>query len=67
MSPDDWQQVIDLDLTGVSNCTKGVVSYLVEHQYGRIICTSLVVGVHGNLGQTNYAATKAGVISMCCA
>ena len=38
---------------------------MVEQNFGRIICTSSVVGVHGNFGQTNYAATKAGVIAMC--
>lgn len=65
MSPAEWQQVIDVNLTGVFNCTKAVVPYMVERKYGRIICTSSVVGVHGNFGQTNYAATKAGVIAMC--
>ncbi|MCU0390314.1 MAG: 3-oxoacyl-ACP reductase FabG [Thermoflexibacter sp.] len=65
MSHQEWQQVIDVNLTGVFNCTKAVVPYMVEKQYGRIICTSSVVGVHGNFGQTNYAATKAGVIAMC--
>ncbi len=65
LSHADWQQVIDVNLTGVFNCTKAVVQYMVDRKYGRIICTSSVVGVHGNFGQTNYAATKAGVIAMC--
>ncbi|WP_266369172.1 3-oxoacyl-[acyl-carrier-protein] reductase [Tellurirhabdus rosea] len=65
MSHDEWQQVLDVNLTGVFNCTKAVVPYMVEQKYGRIICTSSVVGVHGNFGQTNYSATKAGVIAMC--
>jgi len=65
MVHDEWQQVIDVNLTGVFNCTKAVVPYMVEQKYGRIICTSSVVGVHGNFGQTNYSATKAGVIAMC--
>jgi 3-oxoacyl-[acyl-carrier protein] reductase len=65
MSHLEWQQVIDVNLTGVFNCTKAVVPYMVERGYGRIICTSSVVGVHGNFGQTNYAATKAGVVAMC--
>jgi 3-oxoacyl-[acyl-carrier protein] reductase len=65
MSYMEWQQVIDINLTGVFNCTKTIVPYMVEQQYGRIICTSSIVGVHGNFGQTNYAATKAGVIAMC--
>lgn len=65
MSHDEWQQVLDVNLTGVFNCTKAVVPFMVEQKYGRIICTSSVVGVHGNFGQTNYSATKAGVIAMC--
>ncbi|RYF70239.1 MAG: 3-oxoacyl-[acyl-carrier-protein] reductase [Cytophagaceae bacterium] len=65
MSHSEWQQVIDVNLTGVFNCTKAVVPHMVERNYGRIICTSSVVGVHGNFGQTNYAATKAGVVAMC--
>jgi 3-oxoacyl-[acyl-carrier protein] reductase len=65
MSFADWQQVIDVNLTGVFNCTKAVVPHMVERRYGRIICTSSIVGVHGNFGQTNYAATKAGVVAMC--
>lgn len=65
MSATEWQQVIDVNLTGVFNCTKAVVPHMVERKYGRIVCTSSVVGVHGNFGQTNYAATKAGVIAMC--
>lgn len=65
MSHAEWQQVIDVNLTGVFNCTKAVVPYMVENGYGRIICTSSVVGLHGNFGQTNYSATKAGVVAMC--
>lgn len=65
MSHLEWQQVIDVNLTGVFNCTKAIAPIMVEQQFGRIICTSSVVGVHGNFGQTNYAATKAGVIAMC--
>jgi len=65
MSHLEWQQVIDVNLTGVFNCTKAVVPYMVEKGFGRIICTSSVVGIHGNFGQTNYSAAKAGVIAMC--
>lgn len=65
MSHLEWQQVIDVNLTGVFNCTKAIVPFMVEKAYGRIICTSSVVGVHGNFGQTNYSAAKAGVIAMC--
>lgn len=65
MTLQEWQQVIDVNLTGVFNCTKAVIPHMIEKQYGRIICTSSIVGVHGNFGQTNYAASKAGVIAMC--
>lgn len=65
MSHAEWQQVMDVNLTGVFNCTKAVVPHMVEKGFGRIICTSSVVGIHGNFGQTNYSAAKAGVIAMC--
>ncbi len=64
MSHLEWQQVIDVNLTGVFNCTKAVVPHMVEKKYGRIICTSSVVGITGNFGQTNYVATKAAIIGM---
>ncbi|GAB4034746.1 3-oxoacyl-ACP reductase FabG [Spirosoma gilvum] len=64
MSFTEWQQVIDVNLTGVFNCTKIVAPYMVEQKYGRIICTSSINGVHGAFGQTNYAAAKAGIIGM---
>ena len=64
MTHQQWQQVIDVNLTGVFNCTKAVHPYMAEAGYGRIINTSSVVGLYGNFGQTNYAATKAGLIGM---
>ena len=64
MSQDEWQSVIDVNLTGVFNCTKEVVPYMVEQKYGKIVCTSSIVGITGNFGQTNYVATKAGIIGM---
>ncbi len=64
MTPEQWQQVIDVNLTGVFNCTKAIVPYMIEHNYGRIINASSVVGLYGNFGQTNYVATKSGVIGM---
>ncbi|GAA4843182.1 3-oxoacyl-ACP reductase FabG [Algivirga pacifica] len=64
MSPATWQQVIDVNLTGVFNCSQVISQYMVEAGYGRIVNTSSVVGLYGNFGQTNYAATKAGVIGM---
>jgi 3-oxoacyl-[acyl-carrier protein] reductase len=59
-----WDLVIDVNLTGVFLCTQAVVPYMEANQYGRIICASSIVGLTGNFGQTNYAATKAGVIGM---
>lgn len=64
MTPEQWQQVIDVNLTGVFNCTKHVAEVMTAQEYGRIINTSSVVGLYGNFGQTNYVATKAGVIGM---
>jgi len=64
MTVDQWQQVIDVNLSGVFYCTKCVSSYMVEKNYGRIINTSSVVALYGNFGQTNYVATKAGLIGM---
>jgi len=64
MTPDQWQQVIDVNLTGVFNCVKCVSDSMVANLYGRIINTSSVVALYGNFGQTNYVATKAGLIGM---
>lgn len=64
MSIEQWNQVIAVNLTGVFNCVSAVHPHMVENKYGRIINTSSVVGLYGNFGQTNYAATKAGVIGM---
>jgi len=64
MSIEQWQKVVDVNLNGVFYCTKAVAPHLVRQGRGKIINTSSVVGVHGNIGQTNYAATKAGVIGM---
>jgi 3-oxoacyl-[acyl-carrier protein] reductase len=64
MTTEQWQQVIDVNLTGVFNCTKHVSQYMVDRKYGRIINTSSVVALYGNFGQTNYVATKAGLIGM---
>lgn len=64
MTPEQWQQVIDINLTGVFNCTRAVAPYMVEKGRGRIINTSSVVALYGNFGQTNYVAAKAGLIGM---
>jgi 3-oxoacyl-[acyl-carrier protein] reductase len=59
-----FEEVLDVNLKGVFNCTKAVAPYMIQQGHGRIINTSSVVGVYGNFGQTNYAASKAGVIGM---
>lgn len=64
MTTEQWQQVIDVNLTGVFNCTKIVSQHMVEKGSGKIINTSSVVALYGNFGQTNYVATKAGLIGM---
>lgn len=64
MSPQHWQQVIDVNLTGVWNCTKAVAPMMSEQQYGRILNASSVVALYGNFGQANYVAAKAGLIGM---
>jgi len=64
MTHDQWQQVIDVNLTGVFNCTKAVADAMVAKGQGKIVNASSVVGLYGNFGQTNYVATKAGIIGM---
>ncbi|MEM8927665.1 MAG: 3-oxoacyl-ACP reductase FabG [Bacteroidota bacterium] len=64
MSEDEWDAVINVNLKGVFICTQAVASYMKANQYGRIVSAASNVGLRGNFGQTNYAATKAGVIAM---
>jgi len=64
MTPEQWQHVIDVNLTGVFYCTKIISEYMLQKNYGRIVNASSVVGLYGNFGQTNYVATKSGLIGM---
>ena len=64
MTVEQWQQVIDVNLTGVFYCTKIISEYMLVNGWGRIINASSVVGLYGNFGQTNYVATKSALIGM---
>jgi 3-oxoacyl-[acyl-carrier protein] reductase len=64
MEIEDWNKVIAINLTGTFNCAKAVAPHMMERGKGNIINVSSVVGVYGNIGQTNYSATKAGVIGL---
>lgn len=59
-----WDAVIAVNLKGVFNCTQAVTPYMIKQGSGVIVNASSVVGLYGNFGQTNYVATKAGVIGM---
>ena len=62
MTEEQFDTVIDVNLKGVFNCTQLVVPHMLEAKKGAIVNASSVVGIYGNFGQTNYSATKFGVI-----
>ncbi len=64
MKTDDWQKVLDLNLSGVFYCTRAVSRQMLKQKKGRIINITSVVGLMGNPGQANYSAAKAGVIGL---
>ena len=64
MSDDEWQSVIDVNLTATMKLCKGVLRGMMKARWGRIINVSSVVGATGNPGQGNYAASKAGMVGM---
>lgn len=64
MTEQDWDFVIDVNLKGVFNLTQAVAPIMMANNYGSIVTMSSVVGTDGNIGQSNYAATKGGVIAM---
>lgn len=62
MKEQDWDDVLNINLKGVFNCTKAASRYMIKQKRGKIINISSVVGLQGNAGQANYAAAKAGII-----
>lgn len=64
MTDDMWDSVMAVNLSGVFYCTRAVAGVMKGQKYGRIVSAASTTGLRGNYGQTNYAATKAGVIGM---
>jgi 3-oxoacyl-[acyl-carrier protein] reductase len=64
MSSDDFRAVLDVNLTGAFNCLKLASAMMIKKRYGRIVNISSIVGLSGNAGQANYAASKAGLIGL---
>jgi 3-oxoacyl-[acyl-carrier protein] reductase len=64
MSPDDWDLVMKVNLKGAFNCIRAAVRPMMSQRSGRIVNISSVVGIVGNAGQANYAASKAGLIAL---
>ena len=64
MKEEDWDLVVDINLKGVYNVMQGLVSLLLKSESASVINMASVVGLDGNAGQTNYSATKGGVIAM---
>lgn len=62
MKKEDFENVIDVNLIGTFNVTKNVIPYMMKARNGKIVNISSVVGISGNAGQTNYSASKAGII-----
>ena len=62
MKKEDFESVIDVNLIGTFNVTKNVIPYMMKAKNGKIVNISSVVGISGNAGQTNYSASKAGII-----
>ena len=64
MNEDEWNKVLDINLKGAFNGIKSVTRTMMKARFGRIINISSVVGLTGNSGQANYAASKAGLIGL---
>jgi 3-oxoacyl-[acyl-carrier protein] reductase len=64
MKEEDWQQVLQVNLSGMYHCSKAAIRPMIRQRYGRIVNITSVIGVIGNVGQVNYAAAKAGAIGL---
>jgi len=64
MSKEEWDNVIDTNLTGSFNCCKSIIKKMIKQRNGRIINISSIIGINGNSGQINYSASKAGIIAL---
>ncbi len=64
MTVDDWRQVLNVNLSGAFQMTKAVLEHMIERGSGRIVMISSVIGETGNVGQANYAASKAGLFGL---
>jgi 3-oxoacyl-[acyl-carrier protein] reductase len=63
MTEEDWDDVIRVNLKSVFLCSKAALKYMLKQRSGRIISISSIIGIHGNAGQSNYSASKAGIIA----
>ena len=64
LPPEEWRQVIEIDLIGVYLCCRAVVPHMIENKYGRIVNTASIAGKEGNPNASHYSAAKAGVIAL---
>ena len=64
MKDEDWRKVIDINLSSTFYLCKYAIKKMLKNKYGRIVNITSIVGHTGNLGQTNYSASKAGIVAM---
>ena len=64
MAEEEWEKVIEINLKGTFNCTRAATKFMMRQKYGKIINIASVIGLVGNIGQSNYAASKAGILGL---